>query len=140
MRSGGQNRKPTAIKLLEGNPGKRPLPEREPTPTVGTPRPPKWLRKEARGYWRAAVKSLQDMGVLTMVDGPALARLAEAEAACVDAQRNHPEDWKRIMELAKFHAQLMQQFGLTPASRGRVKTEKPKPAEQTQDQWSRLLS
>ena len=31
----GRRPKPTALKLIEGNPGKRPLPRDEPTPPVG---------------------------------------------------------------------------------------------------------
>ncbi len=46
----GRPPKPTALKLLQGNPGKRPLPKGEPRPPVGC-EPPANLTKRARGVW-----------------------------------------------------------------------------------------
>ena len=39
----GRKPKPTALKLLEGNPGKRPINEHEPVPPKGTVKCPTWL-------------------------------------------------------------------------------------------------
>ena len=44
----GRKPKPTAIKLLEGNPGKRPLNESEPLPPQGQIKCPSWLLPEAK--------------------------------------------------------------------------------------------
>ena len=51
---GTRGRKPTpsAIKALEGNPGKRALNEREPRPEKKAPSCPKWLEPEAKKEWR----------------------------------------------------------------------------------------
>ena len=43
--------KPTAIKRLEGNPGKRKLNEAEPTLTVGVPECPDYLDEVAKREW-----------------------------------------------------------------------------------------
>ena len=54
--SKGQGRKPqpTALKVLKGNPGRRPLNEDEPKPEVLLPRPPAHLSPVARREWRRA--------------------------------------------------------------------------------------
>ena len=45
----GRKPKPTALKKLEGNPGKRKLNTKEPVPGKGMPDCPKWLLPEANG-------------------------------------------------------------------------------------------
>lgn len=47
----GRKPKPTAIKRLEGNPGKRRLNEDEPTAVAGLPVCPEFLSVEARAEW-----------------------------------------------------------------------------------------
>lgn len=44
----GRKPKPTALKKLEGNPGKRKLNTKEPVPEKGMPDCPKWLLPEAK--------------------------------------------------------------------------------------------
>ena len=46
------------MKQLEGNPGKRPLNEREPTPPKGTIRCPNWLEAEAKKEWERILDTL----------------------------------------------------------------------------------
>ena len=48
MATRGRKPKPTALKVLEGNPGKRPLNDREPVPPKGTLKCPAWLLPEAK--------------------------------------------------------------------------------------------
>ena len=49
MATRGRKPKPTALKVLEGNPGKRPLNDREPVPPKATLKCPAWLLPEAKG-------------------------------------------------------------------------------------------
>ena len=51
MATRGRKPTPTAIKELEGNPGKRPLNKNEPKPTKKAPPCPKWLEPEAKKEW-----------------------------------------------------------------------------------------
>lgn len=44
----GRKSKPTALKKLEGNPGKRELNTKEPVPGKGMPDCPKWLLPESK--------------------------------------------------------------------------------------------
>ena len=48
----GRKPKPTALKKLEGNPGKRKLNTKEPVPAKGMPEGPKWLLPEAKEEWK----------------------------------------------------------------------------------------
>ena len=59
MATRGRKPKPTAIKVLEGNPGKRPLNKFEPAPEKKAPPCPEWLNGEAKAEWeRLADKML----------------------------------------------------------------------------------
>ena len=64
----GRKPKPTALKKLEGNPGKRKLNTKEPVPEKGMPDCPKWLLSEAKVEWNRLCKKLSEMGVLTEID------------------------------------------------------------------------
>ena len=48
MAQRGRKPKPTAMKVLEGNPGGRPLNKNEPKPDKKAPRCPAWLEEEAK--------------------------------------------------------------------------------------------
>lgn len=84
----GRPRKPTALKVLQGNPGKRPLPEREPKPTVAASSPPEWLDDYAKEMWMEVSPLLVGMRVLTEADRPALVLMASAWA-----------DWRKADEV-----------------------------------------
>ena len=47
----GRKPKPTSLKVLEGNPGKRQLNPNEPKPDASVPKCPAWLSKEAKREW-----------------------------------------------------------------------------------------
>ena len=47
----GRKPKPTALKKLEGNPGKRKLNTKEPIPAKGMPNCPEWLLPEQQTPW-----------------------------------------------------------------------------------------
>jgi len=50
----GRKPKPTAVKKLEGNPGKRKLNTKEPVPAKGMPACSDWLMQEGMGTaWRS---------------------------------------------------------------------------------------
>ena len=89
-----QGRKPipTAVKELRGNPGHRPLGDREPQPKVGEPPMPSGLSRYAKQAWKRIVPILLDMGVLTVADGDALMLYCEAYAswktAMIDTKKN----------------------------------------------------
>lgn len=79
-RGSGRRPKPTAIKQLEGNRGKRAINASEPTPERGEPAMPEDLLPVAQEEWRRIVPELLAIGVLTKIDQKALAGYCMAYA------------------------------------------------------------
>ena len=86
MATRGRKPTPTAIKELEGNPGKRKLNDKEPRPEKKAPSCPKWLEPEAKKEWRRLAKKMELMGVLTEVDMAAFAGYCQAYARWKEAE------------------------------------------------------
>ena len=80
----GRKPKPTTLKILEGNPGKRSLNEHEPQVQAEIPECPEFLDDEARAEWFRMAKVLQDMGLLTQADRAALAAYCVAYSCWVN--------------------------------------------------------
>ena len=78
MATRGRKPKPTAMKELEGNPGKHPLNTSEPKPNKKAPACPKWLEPEAKKEWRRLAKQMEAIGILTEVDMAAFAGYCQA--------------------------------------------------------------
>lgn len=142
----GRKPKPTNIRVLQGNPGRRPLPENEPQPPEGEIVPPSTLSPAALEYWKQHEPILLAMGVLTTADVAALAEMCEVEAefwaarAVVHAEGmfmtfeggrliEHPAV-KVASDAQKRLMRLQVEFGLTPSSRTRVKAQ-PKEAKKS---------
>jgi len=66
----GRRPKPMAMKVLEGNPGKRDLNTGEPTPRKRAPRCPSWLEEEAKKEWKRMCRQLEEIGILTPSSQP----------------------------------------------------------------------
>ncbi|MHB0934888.1 MAG: phage terminase small subunit P27 family [Armatimonadota bacterium] len=146
----GRPRKPTHLKVLTGNPGKRKLPENEPAPPpqAKPPGPPAYLKdKTARKEWKRVAPILHAMKVLTLADITALAayctafarwQYAEDKLAAAiliddlvsETDNGYPVQNAYLAIANKAMEQMhkfMVEFGLSPASRSRVKTvETPK--------------
>ena len=137
----GRKRKPTALKLLTGNPGGRPLPEREPKFAAGLPPCPAHLPARGKTEWHRVGKMLAAQGVMTHADRAVLASYCQAWGMWVDASEKlekfgsmlnvdgvlTPSPYLRLVErereaLVKFAAEL----GLTPVSRSRIIANPPK--------------
>ena len=129
---------PTAIKIATGNPGKRPINDSEPTPARGHPARPSHVKGEAKKEWDRITDELDQMGLLTTADRPALAmycitwaRWQEAEkevarmGAIVAAPKTKVPMHNPYLAVANTAAaqclKLLQEFGLTPAARTKVR-------------------
>ena len=140
----GRKPKPTALKILEGNPGFRKLNENEPKPLPIIPNCPEWLTGNAKEVWGILAPILERMGVLTEADEIALAAICSLYARYKDLERiidekgyteqNTRSGLKAIPEFAmsrdclKLLKSFMTEFGLTPSSRTRISI-----GESTQD-------
>jgi P27 family predicted phage terminase small subunit len=76
----GRLRTPTNLRILRGNPSKRPLPEGEPEPALAPdiPEPPVFLTGYARDEWWSIAPELYRLGLLTMIDISTLAAYCQA--------------------------------------------------------------
>ena len=136
MATRGRKPKPTAIKRLEGNPGKRPLNIYEPKPKKKAPACPDWLDEEAKREWKRLAKTMEAMGVLTEADRAAFATYCDAYSKWKTATEfidQHGLIFKTPsgyiqqvpqVSIAQTYGKLMTkiatEFGLTPASRSRI--------------------
>jgi len=76
--------KPTNLKILEGNPGKRPLNLAEPQPELGA-KCPDWLSARGQTEWQRLAPVLENCGLLTLADQNTLAAYCEAFGNYVQA-------------------------------------------------------
>lgn len=83
----GRPRKPTRLKLLAGNPGKRSLPKGEPQPKVEAPKRPLWIVGRAKAEWDRIVPLLLELRLLAKIHMMALAAYCQAAAELEEATR-----------------------------------------------------
>jgi P27 family predicted phage terminase small subunit len=138
----GRPPKPTKLKILAGNPGKRPLPKGEPQPTQGAPSRPDWLLPEAKREWSRLAPELERLGLLTGVDRAAFASYCQCWAMYVDAVKDVEKSGTfktlesgyemprasvgiAVKMLEKLSA-LGAKFGLSPSDRARISIPEPK--------------
>lgn len=87
MATRGRKPTPTHLKVVTGNPGRRPLPANEPQGPAGVPDCPPHLQGLAREEWDRLAPALAQMGVLTLIDGGALALYCQAWSRWVQAEQ-----------------------------------------------------
>ena len=143
--------KPTAIKELSGNPGKRAQPPNEPKPAIKLPAPTRWLSDDGRAEYRRVGRLLVKIRVMTEADQVALAAYAQNYVMWVNAMREIATDGlvqtqpsgrvivSPMFEVMK-HAErdmrrYLLEFGMTPASRTRVQAQ----TEDEGDEFDRFL-
>lgn len=131
----GRKPVPTALKVVRGNPGGRPLNEDEPTPQ-GDAQMPAYLSPMAAAHWPIVAEQLRKASLLTSVDEHALAMYCEAFARwrnandmiakhgpIVHTPTGYPVQSPYLGIANTAHTQmqkLLVEFGMTPSSRSRV--------------------
>ena len=141
----GRKPKPTALKLLTGNPGGRKLNPNEAKPELAQPSPPDFLNEHAKEEWDRVAGTLFRTGLMTELDRSvlaaycqsygrwvqaerALAQMAEAQADAVPAltivTHNGTAMQNPLIGIAnKAKADTVRyalQFGMTPSARSKV--------------------
>jgi len=128
---------------MQGNPGRRPISQKEPEPERGADAP-EWLSPDALEHWPTIARQLDEVGVLTKMDQVALGLYCEAFAgwknandrvvkhgAIVKSPNNYPIQSPFLAIANKAHEQMVKlliEFGMTPAARTKVEVAK-KPAK-----------
>jgi P27 family predicted phage terminase small subunit len=132
----GRKPKPTVLKVLQGNPGKRPLNPHEPRPEPKLPQAPAHLSEDAKKEWRRLGRQLLRMGLMTEIDRPALALYCQAWGRWLEAEDALKRYGVMVKSSAGFPVQspylavankameqmrsLLSEFGMSPASRTKV--------------------
>ena len=117
MAKRGAKPKPRALKLLQGTERAEGIEIEIPPVEDGTP--PNWLvNPDAVEVWDRLYLLLSGLGVLTLGDVDALAQLCDLQGQIIHARRlGAVPNSAMIQQLRTFY----NEFGLTPASRGRVR-------------------
>jgi P27 family predicted phage terminase small subunit len=146
-------KKPTALKILQGNPGKRPLPQNEPKPAPIAPTCPAWVNSDGKKLWKFLAPKLERLGLLTEIDGGALACCCNEYGTYVELVREIKKKKVRtfttdngyeapIPEISMAnkafvnYKAMITEFGLTPASRSRIDVK----ISEEKDDMEQLLS
>lgn len=132
----GRPPKPTRMKVLTGNPGKRPLTKDEPRPDPIIPDCPPELSPAAQREWVRLVGELSALNMITKLDRAALAAYCGAYAMWAEATlaiQKHGTLVKSptgyplqspyisiVNRQAEIMMRLASEFGFTPASRSRI--------------------
>jgi len=146
----GRKPKGPNLKLISGNPGKRPIPT-NPQPNVLSldAEPPAWIGKYGREFWKEEAPELIELGVLTEADLPMWSILCctwnmlrrsleslDQDGLTTKDERGLPRKnpaWTLFNSAAKDFSRLAQEFGMTPLSRQRLDV---KPPVQEDDPWA----
>jgi phage terminase small subunit len=130
-KNSGPRPKPTALKVLRGNPSRERLNPCEPTPPAGSVVAPKTLSDAGKAVWADLAPICLAMGTLTVADVKAFARLCEMEARW-DRMMVKDAGLTAVLALARELRPYVAQFGLEPSSRARIQVAPKQP----QTKWA----
>ena len=155
----GTKPKPTHLKLIEGNRGKRPLNRKEAKTIPSLPEPPPHLTPDALEEWNRVARLLHRIGLLSEVDRAALAAYAQAYGRWVQAERAIAKMAEKdhltgglmiktsngnaiqnplVGTANKAAADMMRyaaEFGMTPSARTRIAAEAPAESDDPADRF-----
>jgi phage terminase small subunit len=117
---------PTALKIVRGNPGKRPLNRNEPKVNLvqGKPLPPAWIKGSARSEWNIQIGYLIKNKVLAENELSKLARYCYLHGEFVkDARVGRPMNAAMIARIEALASDL----GIGPSARTRIKVSPAEP-------------
>ncbi len=132
----GRPPKPTRLRLLEGNPGKRTISTAEPKPKSEKPTCPAQLDDEAKREWKRVIRELAAARLISKLDRAALAAYCQSWSRWIEAESmirkhgvvvNSPTGWPIQSPYLAIANRAMAQmttflceFGLSPAARTRI--------------------
>ena len=137
----GRKPKPTGLKLVTGNPGKRALPKKEAKIDLSEPTPPAHLSDDAKVEWGRVCSLLYKVGLMTEADRAALGAYCQAYGRWAQAERMLASKSlltqttngniiqsplvgianKSMGDMVRYAAE----FGMTPSARARVEATPP---------------
>jgi len=137
----GKRPKPTALKRLTGNPGKRPLNDDEPMPALVIPECPEWLNSLGRAEWDRIARELHAAGCIAEIYRTPLAAHCMLYARWLKAEGQvaatggdvltstegglYFNPWRGVADKALSNLlATSEMFGMTPSSKSRIKAVK----------------
>lgn len=132
----GRKPTPTFLKVLQGNPGRRPINHKEPEPKAASPHPPRGLYGEARKIWQHMAPELCRLGLVTELDchhfarvcrlealGMRMLRKAEKQPVTITKSNGEQPSGEFSAALRAFEAadRWWMRFGISPSERTRLK-------------------
>jgi len=135
---------PTRLKIIKGTDQPCRINRNEPKPSTDNIKMPSGLSPAAKKHWRIICKQLENIGLMTVLDVPALAMYCEVFARWMDANKNIAKYGAIIKSANGFPVQspymqvankafeqmrsMLIEFGMTPSSRTKVSaTSEKKP-------------
>ncbi len=144
----GPAKTPTNLVQLRGNPGHRPINDKEPKfeAPAEVPGPPAFLDRYAKAEWNRVSPLLHKVGLLTEVDIMPLAAYCANYSMFVQAEKAKRIRGKLVLDFGNYECQIPEigiastamkqmvtfakEFGMTPSARTSVHIDKP---EDTKD-------
>jgi P27 family predicted phage terminase small subunit len=136
----GRKPKPTWLKVIAGNPGRRPLNDREHEPEGSLLTPPEWLTRSQFEVWETAIRhappgllrNIDESVLLVWVIAKDMHRIATEQISETGAVTNAPHSnmtvqspWVSIMnKQALIMLRAAAEMGFSPSSRSRVYIER----------------
>lgn len=125
--------KPTALKVLAGNPGKRPLPKSEPIFADVDEKPPEWLNEKAAELWHVYSGQLSANGMLNTANREFLGAYCQLTASFIlEQEQGDPPCLKKLQQMRL----MAREFGFTPSSQASVSA----PVKTEADEKDRLFN
>jgi P27 family predicted phage terminase small subunit len=150
----GVRPEPTALKVMRGNPGRRPLNHDEPQPEIAAPTPPDILDELAVAEWHRVIGDLVANRLMTALDRAALANYCQAWSNWVQAEgkvrelgavmvSSHgipcPSPWaSRANQERIAIRQFLAEFGMSPAARSGVRMSPSEPKDRLAEHQRKL--
>ncbi len=149
----GRRPKPTKLKLLSGNPGRRKLNSQEAEPK-SAPTCPEWLSGDAKTEWLRLAPELESLGLLSNIDVTGLAAYCQAfERWRMADEQLRQNGLVTVSSKSGFEIKspyvaisnttqdqmrkFLVEFGCTPAARSKVVVTK-RPTEE-ESRWAKFL-
>jgi P27 family predicted phage terminase small subunit len=140
----GRKPKPAELRVLQGNPGHRPIPDvPKSAPIDGKFPPPDWMDAEAKKEWRKIVKAYEKVEMITETDLQLLTAWCTAVSQFIDSNKKliklkgKLEDLPlmRVYRIALNEARtamlaIAARFGFSPVDRMKLALPPDKPDEE----------